>query len=99
MRGGLATIILTVSLAASATRALAVVPHAVIGDPYEFCEIGVGDGTPLRDMGAVTSMPMTTSDGETGFKAEYGVADIFFFGAIFSQYFAAHASATSIMVG
>jgi hypothetical protein len=91
---------LTAILAGVATPAVAVTPHVVIGDPADVCAIGVGSvGAALPDMGLVTSTPMTTSDGETGFEATCGVADTFFFGAGLSEYFAAHAAATSIVVG
>jgi len=97
MRGPLRLLFLTVLLAATATRVRAVVPHVVINSPFDVCQIGVDPSLP--QMGAVTSTPMTTSDGETGFEGQCGVEDVFYFGAGLSQYFAAHATATGIEVG
>jgi len=97
MRGPLRLIFLTVLLGATATRVRAVVPHVVINSPYDVCQIGVDPNLP--QMGAVTSTPMTTSDGEAGFEGQCGVEDVVYFGAGLSQYFAAHATATNILVG
>jgi hypothetical protein len=90
---------LAMAIAAATTPVSAVVPHFVIFDPFVPCAIGVGDSPVLPQRGATTSAPMTTSDGETGFEDQCGVADVFFFGAGLSQYFAAEAASTSIFVG
>lgn len=95
---------LTVLIVAMATPVLAVDPHFVIDLSAlvegTTCRIGVAvDPGTLPEVGGLTVTPLMTSDGETGFEGQCGVADTFYFGAGLDQYFAAHAAATSIAVG
>ncbi len=92
-------VLLAAAVAATSTPVLAVDPHAV-SNMTGLCAIGVGNyGPNLPQVGATAVTPITASDGETGFQAQCGVEDTFFFGAGLSQYFTAHAAATGMCVG